>query len=480
MSLTDTLRKKVTELFPFPPAPQQEIVIDRLSEFYTAQLEHPLFVLKGYAGTGKTTLLSTFVKALRIEKRKTILLAPTGRAAKVFSLRADQPAFTIHKRIYRKEKIAGGGIQLGLAPNLHTNTLFLVDEASMIGDYTQQNDGSISPRNLLEDLINFVYNGKNCKMIFIGDEGQLPPVGGEFSPALNSEHLQNHYPKLTISGEQLTEVLRQSFDSDILLNATALRSAPENSFPRFEIHKKNDLIRLPGDELEDTLDSCFSNYGATETIVVTRSNKRANLFNQQIRSRIFWYDEKVVANDLLMVVRNNYFWLDDKSKTGFIANGEIIEVDKILGRESMHGFEFADARIRLVDYPEMDTINVKLMLNVLDENTPNLPRAQMKELFFEVEKEYAFERNKKKRYERIMADPYFNALQVKYAYAVTCHKSQGGQWPCVFIDQGFLNEDMLDHSYFRWLYTAFTRATDKLYLINFHKSFFGEENDEDL
>jgi exodeoxyribonuclease-5 len=478
MSLTDVLRKTVTKLFPFPPAPQQERLIDKLCEFYTAQKDFPLFILKGYAGTGKTTLLSAFVKALRTEKRKTVLLAPTGRAAKVFSVRANQPAYTIHKKIYRKEKIAGGGIQLGVAPNLHTHTVFLVDEASMIGDYTQQNDGAISPRNLLEDLINYVYSGKECKLILIGDEGQLPPVGAAFSPALNVEHLQNNYPKLSINAEQLTEVLRQSFDSDILLNATALRSAPENSFPHFEIHKKNDLIRLPGEELEDTLDSAFSNYGATETIFITRSNKRANLFNQQIRARIFWYEEKVVANDLLMVVRNNYFWLDDKSKTGFIANGEIIEVDKILGRESKYGFDYVDARIRLIDYPEMDTINVKIMLNVLDENTPNLPRQQMKELFFEVEKEYAFERNKKKRYERIMADPYFNALQVKYAYAVTCHKSQGGQWPCVFIDQGFLNEDMLDHSYFRWLYTAFTRATEKLYLVNFHHSFFGEEEDE--
>lgn len=478
MSLSRTLRTTIVQHFPFTPAEQQDGVIDQLCDFYTSSTEFPLFILKGYAGTGKTTLLSSFVKSLRDLKRKSVLLAPTGRAAKVFSLRADQPAYTIHKKIYRKEKVAGGGIQLGLAPNLHTNTVFLVDEASMIGDYTQQNDGTISPRNLLEDLVNYVYRGKNCRMILIGDEGQLPPVGAEFSPALNQEHLANHYPQLSISSAQLTDVLRQSFDSDILLNATALRSAPENSFPQFEIHRKNDLIRLPGDELEDTLDSAFNNFGVTETIVITRSNKRANLFNQQIRARIFWYDEKVVSNDLLMVVRNNYFWLDDKSKTGFIANGEIIEVDKILGRETKYGFEFADARIRLIDYPEMDTINVKLLLNVLDEESPSLPREQMKTLFFEVEQEYAFERNKKKRYERIMADPYFNAIQVKYAYAVTCHKSQGGQWPCVFIDQGFLNEDMLDQSYFRWLYTAFTRATDKLYLVNFHHSFFGEDEPE--
>jgi exodeoxyribonuclease-5 len=477
MQLSAILNKSIRNFFPFSPAPQQEQVIVALLAFYCGKADFPLFVLKGYAGTGKTTLLSAFVKALFHEKKKTVLLAPTGRAAKIFSLRAEQPAYTIHKKIYRKQKVAGGGTHLVLAPNLHTNTLFLVDEASMIGDFTQQNDGSISARNLLEDLINFTYNGKNCKLVLIGDEGQLPPVGSAFSPALNVDYLSNHFPQLIINSAQLTTVLRQSLDSDILLNATALRSAPENSFPRFELHKKNDLIRLPGEELEDTLDSAFSNYGIKDTIFITRSNKRANLFNNQIRSRIFWFDEKIVSNDLLMVVRNNYFWLDDKSKTGFIANGEIIEIDKILGNESKYGFDFADARIRMIDYPDMDTINVKIMLNVLDENTPNLPRAEMKKLFFEIEKEYAFERNKKKRYERIMADPYFNALQVKYAYAVTCHKSQGGQWPCVFIDQGFLNEEMLENSYFRWLYTAFTRATEKLYLVNFHPDFFGDELD---
>jgi exodeoxyribonuclease-5 len=478
MQLSAILNKSIRTFFPFSPAPQQEEVIAALVAFYTDKADSPLFMLKGYAGTGKTTLLSAFVKALFHEKKKTVLLAPTGRAAKIFSLRAEQPAYTIHKKIYRKVKVAGGGTQLVLAPNLHTNTLFLVDEASMIGDYTQQSDGSISSKNLLEDLINFTYNGKNCKLVLIGDEGQLPPVGSAFSPALNVDYLSNHFPQLLINSAQLTTVLRQSLDSDILLNATALRSAPENSFPRFELHQKNDLIRLPGEELEDTLDSAFSNYGVTDTIFITRSNKRANLFNNQIRSRIFWYDEKVVSNDLLMVVRNNYFWLDDKSKTGFIANGEIIEIDKILGRETKYGFDFADARIRMIDYPDMDTINVKIMLNVLDENTPNLPRAEMKKLFFKIEKEFAFERNKRKRYERIMADPYFNALQVKYAYAVTCHKSQGGQWPCVFIDQGFLNEEMLENSYFRWLYTAFTRATEKLYLVNFHPDFFGDDADD--
>jgi len=474
MNLTEQLRQITLNYFPFTPSLEQEQLLKELCEFYTAENDRSLFILKGYAGTGKTTLLSSFVKGLRSLKRKTVLLAPTGRAAKVFSQRSVQPAYTIHKKIYRKEKIAGGAIQLGLAPNLHTNTLFLVDEASMIGDYTKQSDGSINPRSLLEDLINFVYGGKNCKLIFIGDEAQLPPVGADFSPALNLDYMNDFYSNLLINHFQLSNVLRQATDSDILANATALRSAPDNTYPSFFKTKNSDLVRLTGEYLEDELDSAFSNYGATDTIVITRSNKRANLFNQQIRSRIFWYEDDIVANDLLMVVRNNYFWLDDQSQAGFIANGETMEVQRIHGRETMYDFNFVDATVRLIDYPNMEPFKVKIMMDVLDVDSANLPRERMKELFFAVEKDYGFEKNKKKRYERIMADPYFNALQVKYAYAVTCHKSQGGQWPCVFVDQGYLTDEMLDRSYFRWLYTAFTRATEKLYLVNFNEQFFDE------
>src|SRR5690554_927166 len=290
--------------------------------------------------------------------------------------------------------------------------------------------------------------------------------------------MTNHYSQLDISAYQLSEVLRQAEGSDILKNATALRSAPENSYPSFDLSGKNDLIRLEGGDLEDELDSAFSNFGITETLVITRSNKRANLFNQQIRSRIFWFDEKIVANDLLMVVRNNYFWLGDNSKLGFIANGETIKVVRIRNRETMYGFEFAEALVQLIDYPDAEPFEVKILLEVLDEEAPNLPREKMKELFFAVEKDYSYEHNKKKRYELIMADPYFNALQVKYAHAVTCHKSQGGQWRCVFVDQGFLTEEMLDKSYFRWLYTALTRATEKLFLVNFNGQFFKDNEEE--
>ncbi len=472
MSIHKVLYTTAIKHFEFEITSDQDDLLEQLCDFYMQPNSLSLFILKGYAGTGKTSLLSAFVKAMAALKRKSVLLAPTGRAAKVFSKRSGEMAFTIHKKIYRKMKVAGGGVHLGLAPNLHTNTLFLVDEASMIGDYTQQNDGSISSRNLLEDLIEYVYNGKNCKMILIGDEGQLPPVGTDFSPALNLEYMKNHYSQLNIKEFQLSKVLRQAKDSDILKNATDLRSATNKQYPCFDLSGNNDLIRLDGNALEDELDSSFSNYGETETLVITRSNKRANLFNQQIRARIFWYDECVVANDLLMVVRNNYFWLGAQSKIGFIANGETIRVKRIRGRETLYGFDFVDALVELIDYPNTPAFEVKILLEVLDAETPNLPRKRMKELFFEVEKDYLYERNKKKRYELIMANPYFNALQVKYAYAVTCHKSQGGQWASVFIDQGFLTEDMLDKSYFRWLYTAFTRATEKLYLVNFNDPFF--------
>lgn len=472
MQINEQLHSAISEHFPFEMSQEQQMLSSELCNFFASENDLELFVLNGYAGTGKTTLLSAFVNALKTVKGKSVLLAPTGRAAKVFSNRSGQPAHTIHKKIYRKETVPGGGVRLVVPPNLHTNTIFFIDEASMIGDYSLRNDGSISPRNLLEDVITYVYSGKNCKIIFIGDVAQLPPVGSDFSPALNLEYLQQNYGRLTVLGFQLKNVLRQAEGSDILINATQLRSAPENAFPKFSISSNKDLIRLPGDELQDALDSAFSTYGKDETIIISRSNKRANLYNQQVRSRILWYEEDICGGDLVMVVRNNYFWLDDKSQAGFIANGEIMEIERISGREEMYGFQFADARVRLIDYPKMGSIEVKIMLDVIYEDTPNLSREKMKELFFAVERDYGHERNKKKRYERIMVDPYFNALQIKFAYAVTCHKSQGGQWACVFLDQGFLTEDLLDHNFFRWLYTAFTRSTEKLYLINFDKAFF--------
>ena len=472
MSVEKELYYTVLNKFPYSVTLEQQQLIKKLVDFQITLHENPLFILKGYAGTGKTTLLSAFVNALNQLNKKTILLAPTGRAAKVFAQRSGKTALTIHKKIYRKQTVAGGGVRLEVSPNLHTNTLFIVDEASMIGDYTLQNDGSISPRNLLEDVVSYAFSGKKCKLIFIGDNAQLPPVGSDYSPALSFDFMTTNFPRLNVFQFQMKEVLRQANDSDILFNATKLRSSPDGTFPRFEIRGNRGLTRLEGDELQEELESSFSNYGKHDTIIITRSNKRANLFNQQIRARIFWYDERINGGDQLMVVKNNYFWLDDQSAAGFIANGEIVEVERLGTTEQIYGFDFVDARIKLLDYPQMDAIEVKLLLDVLEEEQANLSRKRMKHLFFEVEADYSWEKNKKKRYERVMKDPYFNALQVKYAYAITCHKSQGGQWGSVFVDQGYLTEEMLDRSYFRWLYTAFTRSTEQLYLINFNPRFF--------
>ncbi len=475
MSVSNELASEIIRQFPHVPSTEQAKLIDELVDFFVSSTENPLFILKGYAGTGKTTLLSAFVKALHVLKKKSVLLAPTGRAAKVFSMRAGKLATTIHKKIYRKETVAGGGIRLVVPPNLHTNTLFIIDEASMIGALTQQNDGSISPQNLLEDVIEYIYSGKNCRLIFVGDTAQLPPVGSDESPALDQKYLSNYFPKLTISTFKLQHVLRQSSDSDILYNATLLRSAAPGTFPSFIIRGSNGVRRIDGSDLQEELESAFTSSTDGETIVITRSNKRANLFNQQIRSRIFWMEERICGGDKLMIVRNNYFWIDEKTPAGFLANGEMIVVERLRNIESMYGFDFVDARVRLPDYPEMDSIEVKLLLDTIDEEQACLSREKLKELFFAIEQDYSWEKNKRKRYERIMSDPYFNALQVKFAYAITCHKSQGGQWEKVFIDQGFLTEDLLDENFFRWLYTAFTRATEQLYLVNFNSAFFPSE-----
>ncbi len=477
MHISEALQKAIRHFFMHEPTLEQQKLIDELVDFYCQSDEYGAFILSGYAGTGKTTLLSAFVQGLHSLKRKTILLAPTGRAAKVFSQQSKMTALTIHKKIYRKETVAGGGVRLALCPNLHTNTIFLVDEASMIGDYTMSSDGGINPRNLLEDCIEYVYSGKNCKLIFIGDDAQLPPVGADFSPALQLKYLSSNFPKLNLQKFQLKNVLRQADDSDILRNATKLRSAKDGAFPNFTLRKNKGMMRIDGGELQDCLESAFGS-NSDETIVITRSNKRANLFNQQIRGRILWMEERINSGDKLMVVRNNYFWLDDKSQAGFIANGEMILVERLYRQETLYGFDFVDARIKLIDYPEMGSVEVKLMLNTLEEETPNLSREKMKALFFAIEEDYSWEKNKRKRYEKIMSDPYFNALQIKFAYAITCHKSQGGQWENVFIDQGYLVEDMLDRNYFRWLYTALTRATEHVWLLNFDNAFFKENEEE--
>jgi exodeoxyribonuclease-5 len=454
------------------PNEKQLELIDLFETFLKTKDPFPLMLLKGYAGTGKTTMVGTLVKTLAHFKVNTVLLAPTGRAAKVMSIKSNKKAFTIHKLIYRRKSSTNVGFNtpLLLAPNLMSNTLFIVDEASMIADYAMDKNGNIG-RNLLEDLLEFVYSAKNCKLLFVGDQGQLPPVGSDFSPALNEDYLTKTFPQITLFSFVLKEILRQKESSGILQNAFNLR--PEGKQKKIVFNPNQiDFIKLTGEDMHDALESAFGKYGLDETMVICRSNKRANAFNHQIRNRILWREEQLVGGDLLMVVRNNYFWLEDNSPLGFIANGEIVEVKKVMRIDEMYGLRFATLRVAFVDYPNMEPIEVKAILDVLDVEQPNLPREVMKHLFFEVEKDYAHELNKKKRYELILKDPYFNALQIKYAYAVTCHKSQGGEWACVFIDQGFIEDDMINDEFKRWLYTAITRASEKVYLVNFNETFF--------
>ena len=458
--------------FGHEPTIDQSKLIHLLVDFVASTEKNHLFLLKGYAGTGKTSILGTLVKVLSANKFKTRLLAPTGRAAKVLSLKSTKMAFTIHKQIYRREPSSDGNVHLQLSPNLFKNTLFIVDEASMIGDYSVQKDGSIGQRNLLDDLIEYVYSGDNCKMILLGDEGQLPPVGCENSPALSKQHLTFNYSKLKIIDFQLKEVLRQTENSSILENATRLRNNSEGEYPRFKIEKFGDLIRLEGGDLQDQLEASMSEFGSEETIVITRSNKWANTYNNQIRSRILWHEDLLCNGDCLMVVKNNYYWIDDASTVGFIANGEMMKVNRILKREEIYGFEFIKATVELVDYPDLAELEVILLPETLNSDGPALSRERMKDLFFAIEKDYEHERNKRKRYDLIMKNPYFNALQVKYAYAITCHKSQGGQWASVFIDQGYITEEMLTTDYYRWLYTALTRAKERVYLVNFSDEYF--------
>ncbi len=458
----------------FTPTEKQADLIRLLVEFSLSESDsRSCLLLKGYAGTGKTSVIGAYVKALKSIEKTTVLLAPTGRAAKVLSLNSNARAYTIHKFIYRKKTLSGGGITLALAPNLRKNTVFLVDEASMIGDYSVLNDGTVSSRNLLDDLLEYVYQHTSNKLIFIGDEGQLPPVGSDFSPALNLDYMQNNFFGISFLEFTLTEVLRQAEKSLILSNATKFRKAfDETHFPKLKVDNQKDVQRIDGMELQEELEKAYNNVGLEETIFITKSNKKAMYYNAQIRNRILWYEDDLCKNDSLMVVKNNYFWLDEQSEMGFIANGEILKVVKVGKRENYYGHSFAWATVQFVDYENVGEVEVLLFMDILHNEQPALTREQQKALFFAIEAEHMDERNKQKRYEKVMKSPYFNALQVKFAYAVTCHKSQGGQWETVFVDHGYIHDEFFDNSLNRWLYTAFTRSKTKLFLVGFDERFY--------
>ena len=471
----EEFNKILLDSFPFETTSGQRTLFIKLSEFILNKNSDQIFVLKGYAGTGKTTIVRSLVKSMPAVNGKTVLLAPTGRAAKVLSNYTEKQALTIHKKIYYRKPESSEGLAFTLQQNLHTDTIFIVDEASMISKSGGLNsNGMFGGGSLLDDLISYVFNGNNCKLLFIGDTAQLPPVGLDVSPALDIEFLKASY-SFQLDWFELTEVVRQAGDSGILTNATEIRNQIKNKLgnkPHFLLNGFKDVIRLGGDELEDALNSAYSKYGAEESMVICRSNKRANIFNQQIRTRIRWQENELSAGDLMMVVKNNYFWLPEESKAGFIANGDIIQLTSIGRIQEMHSFRFADVRMRMIDYPDEPELETRLLLDTIMSDAPALSQEENKRLYESVSADYADIADRRLRLKKVKEDSFFNALQVKFAYAITCHKAQGGQWPCVFVEQGYLTDEMINTEYLRWLYTAVSRASEKLYLVNFNKDFF--------
>jgi exodeoxyribonuclease-5 len=467
--------KILLDSFPFETTSGQRTLFIKLSEFILNKNSDQIFVLKGYAGTGKTTIVRSLVKSMPSVNGKTVLLAPTGRAAKVLSNYTGKQALTIHKKIYYRKPESSEGLAFTLQQNLHTDTIFIVDESSMISNSGGlNNSGMFGGGSLLDDLISYVFNGNNCKLLFIGDTAQLPPVGLDVSPALDIDFLKASY-SFQLDWFELTEVVRQAGDSGILTNATEIRNQIKNKTgnkPHFLLEGFKDVIRLGGDELEDALNSAYSKYGAEESMVICRSNKRANIFNQQIRARIRWQENELSAGDLMMVVKNNYFWLPEESKAGFIANGDIIQLTSIGRIQEIHGFRFADVRMRMIDYPDEPELETRLLLDTIMSDAPALSQEENKRLYESVSADYGDIADKRLRLKKVKEDGFFNALQVKFAYAITCHKAQGGQWPCVFVEQGYLTDEMINTEYLRWLYTAVSRASEKLYLVNFNKDFF--------
>jgi len=463
------------EKFPHEPTPKQSVALQLLSSYVLSKEKERLFLLKGFAGTGKTTIVGTLVNSLWRTTMKAVLMAPTGRAAKVMSNYSKTQAFTIHRKIYFPKKQTGGGVQFVLAPNKHRNTIFIVDEASMIPD-TPADSKLFENGSLLDDLLMFAYSGHNCKLILIGDTAQLPPVHLDLSPALDEGKLSLNYNK-EVTRLELDEVVRQSEDSGILVNATLLREQLQGIFFddfKFDVTPYSDIVRLvDGYEIQEAIDASYSENGKEETTIIVRSNKRANLYNENIRSRILYLENDLAVGDYMMVVKNNYFWLKPTSEAGFIANGDIIEVLEIFAIKELYGFKFAEVKVKMVDYPNQLPFETVLLLDTIQAVTPSLSYEDGNKLYQEVMKDYADEKSKYKKFLGVKNNKYFNALQVKFSYAITCHKSQGGQWDTVFVEQPYLPNG-IDKEYLRWLYTAVTRAKKQLYLIGFKSDFFLE------
>ena len=462
----------IKEELNYVPTSDQEKLIYGLYRFTISDKTNPILIVNGYAGTGKTSLISSYVKTLKSLNINTVLLAPTGRAAKVFNSFAHKKAFTIHKQIYQRSVGTDGRIKWNRTRNKKKNTTFIIDEASMISGNQSINNSGFSSNTLLEDLIDYVFENKGNKLILVGDLAQLPPVGEKNSLALDPEYVST-LADSPIARISLEEVVRQELNSGILHNATIIRylvDTDQPSFPKLISSDYSDLEFITGYELQDILEETYDQFGIDKMVFITWSNKRANGFNQQIRSRVLWMEEELNAGDRLMVVKNNYFWLEDD----FIANGDVLEVNKVIRETERYGFKFADLLVSITDSDVVTEIEVKVLLDVLTEEGPSLSSEKQKLLFSKIEEDYADIGNRKTRYRKIMENPWYNALQIKYAYAVTSHKSQGGQWPVVFLEAPYLREPEPGIEDLRWLYTGFTRASKKLYLVNFPENYISD------
>ena len=463
---------KMIQSFGFEPTDGQAIVMYHLSAFLLSQKDHPVYILRGYAGTGKTTLVKALVKTLPSIGMRYVLMAPTGRAAKVLSSYSGQDASTIHRRIYQAMTFPDGSIRIVRAENKFKNTLFIVDEASMIGE--QKEFGGSS---LLDDLLGYVFSGENCRLLLIGDTAQLPPVGSNESPALDCDYLKSQFP-ITAATYEMTEVKRQALESGILYNATDLRqllgqNLYEYSLPLFHLEGFEDIQKIAPETFEEMLHNAFANTSDNEAVIVCKSNKRANMFNQAVRGRILNIEGEIATGDKLMVVKNNYYWTEGNPDISFIANGDMAEIRKIKHFEEMYGFRFADVELSFTDYPDVPNVEAKILLDTLNSNSPSLTEDESKQLFGAIEEDYMDIPNRRERYKEMKKNPWFNALQVKFAYALTCHKTQGGQWNSVFIDSSLNQKEALELEDLRWLYTALTRAQERVYFVNFKEDFFG-------
>ena len=462
---------KLIQSFGFKPTDGQAVVMYHLSAFLLSQKENPTYILRGYAGTGKTTLVKTLVKTLPSLGMRYVLMAPTGRAAKVLSSYTGQNASTIHRRIYQTKSFPDGSYRIARAENTFKNALFIVDEASMIGEKEEFGGSS-----LLDDLLGYVFEGECCRLLLIGDTAQLPPVGSNESPALDCEYLKSEFP-ITAATYELTEVKRQALESGILYNATDVRqllaqNLYEYNLPLFHLNGFDDIHKIEPEIFEEMLHNAFANTSDNEAVIICKSNKRANLFNQAIRGRILNIEGEIATGDKLMVVKNNYYWTEGNPDINFIANGDMAEIRKIKHFDEMYGFRFADVELSFTDYPDAPNVEAKILLDTLNSNSPSLTEEENKRLFTSIEEDYMDIPNRRERFKEMKKNPWFNALQVKFAYALTCHKTQGGQWNSVFIDSSFNQKETLDVEDLRWIYTALTRAQERAFFVNFKEEFF--------